>query len=320
MPKKHKNDSGGGQEGRHKRPLWLAFCMSVALSMGSSPHLAKSKSPLQKNLHICKISGTSGSANPLAHPTEWRLYANQFQTISQVLIWKHLVTIELATNISLKIRIGCSVTWSYLVHHTPLVNAHHPLAATYSLQNVYSVKSWRKRYLGGPKGAPSFQCSRRKAELLGSRRRHLLHLNLWRWEMGVCIAQHPLGLSTLKECLRCVDSLMIQGAPKLVNTGSYRKRRSRNLRRLFNIQSQQFVTSAIPSLQQTETTSTAWRLEPLCPLKSSWMCYVLRLPGRRLRKLSFVTASLTVPLMTCSLNPSRGLSWKQWTPATKWSS
>ena len=82
--------------------------------------------------------------------------------------------------------------------------------------------------------------------------------------------------------------------------------------RLSNVQSQQFVTSAIPSLQQIETTSSAWRLEPLCPLKSSWMCYVLRLP--------VVTASLTVPLKTCSLNPSRSLSWKQWTPATKWSS
>ena len=46
-------------------PLCLAFCMSVALSMGSSSHLAKSKSLLQTNFHICKISGTSGSANPL---------------------------------------------------------------------------------------------------------------------------------------------------------------------------------------------------------------------------------------------------------------
>ena len=36
--------------------------------------------------------------------------------------------------------------------------------------------------------------------------------------------------------------------------------------RLSNVQSQQFVTSAIPSLQQRKTISTAWRLEPLCPL------------------------------------------------------
>ena len=180
MPKNVKTIQVVSKKDNISVPLWLAFCMSVALNMGSSPHLA--------NFHICKISGTNGSANPLTHPTEWRLYANQFQTISHVLIWKQLVTIELATTILLKIRIGCSVTWSYLAHHTPLVNAHRPLAATYSLQKAYSVKSWRKRYLGGPKGAPSFQCSRRKMELLGSRREHLLHLNLWWWEMGVCIA------------------------------------------------------------------------------------------------------------------------------------
>ena len=110
-----------------------------------------------------------------------------------MLIGKQLVTIELANNISLKIRFGCSVTGLYLVHFTPLISSHHPLAATYSLQNVYSVKSERKGYLGRPKGAPSFQTSKRKMELLGSRRGHLLHLDLWRWEMGICIALFKVG-------------------------------------------------------------------------------------------------------------------------------
>ena len=121
MPKNVKTIQVVGKKDNISVPLWLAFYMSVALSMESWPHFAKSKSPLQTNFHICNISGTSGSANLLTQPTQW--YANRFQTISHVLIWKQLVTVELATNISLNIRISCSVTWSYLAHHTPLVNA-----------------------------------------------------------------------------------------------------------------------------------------------------------------------------------------------------
>ena len=70
MPKNVKTIKVVGKKDNISVPLWLAFCMSMALSMGSSPHLAKSKSPLQTNFHICKISWTSGSANPLTHPTE----------------------------------------------------------------------------------------------------------------------------------------------------------------------------------------------------------------------------------------------------------
>ena len=151
MPKiVKKNDSGGRQEGQHKRPPVSCILHVSGIKHGEFIPFSQIKVPVADKLSYLQNIWDKRLSQP-----PWRLYANQFQTISHVLIWKQLVTIELATNISLKIRIGCSVTWSYLAHHPPLVNAHHPLAATYSLQKVFCQKL-EKRYLGRPKGAPSF--------------------------------------------------------------------------------------------------------------------------------------------------------------------